>query len=113
MRFPNYIFIDDSSIEFATVDNVLRSDIEVGPVKTRPIQSRPMFNVKFDVSVCDEDFPKFKTWFASVKYGAYWFFMNHPLTGVNTKVRFLETQLTWSKVGSLFQSEFTLEGYDD
>lgn len=112
--FPSYIFVDDSSLLRKNRDNVLKSEMEVGPQKTRPIQSRPMFEVNFDVSICEDKLTEFNLWFRTTAgYGAYWFRLNDPFDGVQKRFRFLETALTWKKTGNVYQSTFSLEGYDE
>lgn len=112
--FPKYIFIDDSSLQRATVDNVLRSDMDIGPQKTRPIQSIPMFQITFDASICDDKLLNFRTWFRNdLGSGAYWFLMNDPFDGTQRRFRFAETEITWTKLGTLLGSKFVLEAYDE
>lgn len=112
--FPSYIFIDDSTLQRSTVSNVLKSQMEVGPQKTRPIQSIPMFGVSLNVSLCADDLLSFRTWFRNeVGSGAYWFLMNDPFDGVRRRFRFAETEFAWSKGGNILSSNFVLESYDE
>lgn len=113
-RLPDYIFVDDSSLQRKNRDNVLRSEMEVGPQKTRPIQSRPMFEVNFSVSICEDKLSAFNTWWREqIAYGAFWFRLNDPFDGETKRFRFTETVITWKKRGTVFESTFSLEGYDE
>lgn len=109
---PKFIFIDDTSIQFGMVNNVYRSDMESGIPKTKPINSTSMFNLQFDVSMEAKELGSFYTWFNSeIRSGAFWFIMNHPLTGVQTRLRFMEYDFSWRKTGNLLTTTFMLEGY--
>ena len=63
MDFPSFIFIDDRSLVRAYQNNVLRSQMEVGPQKTRPIQSKPLMQISFNVSIHVDDLNNFNNWF--------------------------------------------------
>lgn len=111
--FPTYIFINDNSLTREIQENVLRSELEVGPVKTRPVQCRPMFQVQFTVNIFEDDYSNFLTWFrTSVAYGSYWFLLNDPFDGVQKRFRFVNTQIAFQKANHLYQGTFLLESYD-
>lgn len=113
-EFPKYIFIDDSTIKKRKPTNILRSEMENGPVKTRPLQSGGLFNIVFDVAIPVTREGEFDQWFnKSLGYGAYWFLLNDPLDGQKKRFRFLDTEIEWKKGGNLLRSTFTLEAYDD
>lgn len=113
-NFPDFIFLDDSSIERDQVPNVVRSDMDIGPAKTRPIQSVGFFNISFSVSICEDKLFDFRKWYnKDLKYGANWFIMNDPLDGVERRFRFLEYNNRWQKRGSILINRFTLEAYDE
>lgn len=113
-KFPSYIFIDDNSLQRATTSNVLRSEMEVGAQKTRPIQSKPMFQTSMSISMRTERLIDFRTWFNNdLKFGAQWFTLNDPFDGTIRRFRFIEYDLTWKKTGNLLQSEIKLEAYDE
>lgn len=112
--FPKYIFIDDSSLQRVTMDNVLRSEMEVGPQKTRPIQSVPMMQISFSASICDDKLLNFRTWFRNdLGSGARYFLMYDPFDGERRRFRFVETEISWSKVGTLLSTKFVMEAYDE
>lgn len=112
-NLPAYVFIDDSTLSRQDVPNVLRSEMEVGPQKTRPIQSIPLYNLGANISVCLEDFDLFRAWYRNdLKSGAYWFLMNDPFNGVKRRFRFAAYDLTWQKTGNLMSASVTLEAYD-
>lgn len=111
--FPTYIFINDLSLTREIQENVLRSETEVGPQKTRPVQCRPMVQVQFTVNICEEDYQNFLTWFRSdIAYGSYWFLMNDPFDGVQKRFRFVTTQIAFRKNRHLYQATFLIETYD-
>ena len=113
-NFPDYIFIDDKGLERATTPNVLRSEMEVGPQKTRPIQAIPMFQVSMNISMRSNRLTDFRAWFnQDIRFGAYWFLMNDPFDGVKRRFRFIDYEMNWSKTGNLLQSKIVLEGYDE
>lgn len=111
---PTYVFINDVGLERATLSNVLRSDMEVGPQKTRPIQSAPMFQTSIDISICADKLTEFRTWFKnSIGSGAYWFLMRDPFDGVQRRFRFVESEFAWRKMGNLLQTRVVFEAYDE
>lgn len=111
--FPNYVFINDSSLTRQIQDNVLRSQNEVGPNKTRPKSCSPIFQIGFQVTICEQDYQNFLTWFRSdISYGANWFLLPDPFDGVQKRFRFAETQIQFSKNNHVFQSNFLIESYD-
>lgn len=115
-KFPSYVFIDDSSLVRGMPSNVLRSSMEVGPQKTRPIQTIPLFTVSMDISFCDDKLSSFKSWFRNdIGSGAYWFIMNDPFDGVKRRFRFSEdsSDFSFSKNGNLYRTGITLEAYDE
>jgi hypothetical protein len=112
--FPNYIFIDDSSLQRVTRDNLVKSDMEIGPQKSRPKQSVPMYQISMRVSICDDKLNTWRAWFrTNLGSGAYWFLMNDPFDGTRRRFRFVETELNWVKSGNLLQTSFVLEAYDE
>lgn len=113
VNIPKFIFIDDSTIARKNYPNVIRSEMESGPVKQRPINSVPMFGLSFDVSINKAKFTEFRTWFINdLLRGTLWFTMKDPITGQLIKVRFADTELEWLKAGNLMRSSFVLEAYD-
>ena|SRR5690606_20765654 len=112
ISFPEYIFIDDSSLQRVSMNNVIRSEMEIGPQKTRAIQSIPLFQTSMNVSLCDDKLSNWKSWFSSIRYGQNWFLMNDPFDGIKKRFRFVDTEISWSKTGNLYQTQFVLEAYD-
>lgn len=114
ISFPDYIFIDDNGLERANTPNVLRSEMEVGPQKTRPIQTTPMFQVSMSISMRANRLAEFRTWFnQDIRFGAYWFLMSDPFDGVKRRFRFIDYELAWEKTGNLVRSKIVLEAYDE
>lgn len=110
---PGYVFIDDATLQRAYMPNVLRSEMEVGPQKTRPIQSKPMFQTSMDISICLKDLGSFNQWFReSIGFGSYWFLMNDPFDGTRRRFRFVSYDYSWRKVGDLMQTNIVVEAYD-
>ena len=111
---PNYVFIDDSTLARRDLPNVIRSETEAGPQKTRKIQSVAMFQVKMDISICVEKLSAFRSWYhTDLGSGAYWFMMNDPFDGTRRRFRFVEYDQEWIKAGNLLRKSITLEAYDD
>lgn len=112
--FPDFVFVNDDSIQRQNVPNVLRSEMETGPQKTRPIQSVGFFNVQMEISICDEKLNDFRKWFnLDLKSGANWFLMNDPFDGVLRRFRFLTYDLNWRKRGDILAASVSLEAYDE
>lgn len=112
--FPDYVFINDQGLERMMMPNVLRSEMDVGPQKTRPIQSVPMFQAAMDISIRSNRITDFCTWFMnSIGSGAYWFLLNDPFDGVVRRFRFVEYDFAWTKMGNLMQTRIVLEAYDE
>ena len=111
--FPNYVFIDDSSLSRTVMNNVLRSEMDVGPQKTRPIASCPMVQVGFTATICEDSYKDWCEWFAKdISYGAKWFRLNDPFFGDGSRFRLVEPEITWIKRGTVYQASLVIEGYD-
>lgn len=111
---PKYVFIDDSTLQRVNAPNVLRSDMEVGPQKTRQIQSVPLFQVAMSISVCKDDFNSWRQFFnTDLRHGSLWFLMKDPFDGTLRRWRFVETDLTWAKLGTVMVSQVVIESYDE
>ena len=110
-KFPKFVFIDDSDLERDLAENIVRSEMEVGPQKTKPIQSIPLFNLTFAIAIPECRFTEFNNWFKSVKYGASWFLMRDPSDGVERRFRIVGAE-TFVKAGTLWRSKLTVEAYD-
>jgi hypothetical protein len=110
-RFPRFIFIDDTTIEREQPQNILRSEMEVGPQKTKPIQSIPLFNISFEIALPFHRFKDYNDWFKSVRYGADWFLLRDPIDGALKRFRIVEYD-TFKKEGSLMRSRVKVEAYD-
>lgn len=112
--FPRYVFIDDSSLQKAYQSNIIRSEMEIGPQKTRPIQSVRMFQISFKASICDDKEQDFNAWFTNdIGSGGYWFLLSDPFNGTKRRFRFVNTEFAWKKSGNLLQTTFVLEAYDE
>lgn len=111
--FPSFVFIDDTSLQRVSMENVIRSEMEVGPQKTRPIQSVPLFQVSMDVSLCDPKLIDWRIWWRDINYGSNWFLMNDPFDGTVRRFRFVDTEIVWNKSGNIYRSSFVLEAYDE
>lgn len=110
--FPKYIFIDDTTIRRKIVDNVIRSETEVGPQKTRPIQSKPMAELSCTMSVFEDDFYNLNEWYSNeIGFGSKWFRMKCPIFGDEKRFRFVDTELDWRKVGTTYEANVTIESY--
>lgn len=113
IEFPKYIFIDDSTVNHSYQPNVIRSEMDVGPQKTRPIQSRPLYSIAFGVAIPVRRFPEFQTWFfTTLRSGTSWFLLKDPIDGTEKRFRFVETDLEWTKSGNLMRSAFVIEAYN-
>lgn len=111
-RLPSYIFVDDSSIKKVKMNNIVRSEMESGIQKTRRKQSRSMFQVSFNISICDDKESSFYNWFENdLNDGANWFIMKDPLSGEEKRFRFIEYEIAWNKIGDVLQTSFKLESY--
>lgn len=111
--FPNYIFINDDGLSRAEIENVRRSEMEVGPSKQRPIQCKSMFNLRFSVSICDDDLSSFYEWFhGDIKSGAFWFLLKDPIDGIEKRFRFVNKELNFQKRGQIYTTDFQLEAYN-
>lgn len=111
-ELPSYVFVDDSSLRLIPRNNVLRSEMETGMPKTRPIQSGSLDNYSMQISFCKKNLLPFKAWFKSIKFGADWFIMTDPIDGVRKRFRFVETELEHVKRGSLYLTNIVLETYN-
>ena len=112
-EFPKFIFIDDTTINKNKVPNLVRSEMETGPNKSRPVQSFGMFNMSFQIAIPVTKEHDFEDWFnGDLGYGSFWFLLNDPLDGVKKRFRFLETEIQWRKSGNLLRTSISLEAYD-
>lgn len=110
-NFPDFIFIDDSTLNYTPLDNVVRSQMEVGPQKTRPMACKPMFQIAFTARICGlQDFNRYKFWFNNeLNYGSNWFLLIDPFDGVEKRFRFSTTSFSWSKFDEIYSATFSLE----
>lgn len=108
---PKYVFVNDASILRRYGVNAVRTDFEYGPAKTRPIQSVPMINFEFQVSIPKGKINDFDQWWAvDLNYGTNFFFMNDPFTGAEKRFRFVDTEIIWnSESATILKSNFILE----
>lgn len=107
------IFLDDSTLTRTRMQNVARSQNEVGPVKTKKIACKPMIRITFVARICEADFEQFDEWFSKdIGDGSKWFLMKDPYNGQEYRFRFIETELQWQKVKSLLSTTFVLERMD-
>lgn len=112
--FPDYIFVPDDALQRVNIPNILRSEMEIGPQKTRPIQSIPLFQIAMGVRICENKLLDFRTWFRNdIKSGASWFTMKDPYDGTTRRFRFVNYDINWTKNGDVLVSQFILEGYDE
>lgn len=112
-KFPKWVFIDDSSLQRENVDNVLKSEMEVGPAKTRPIQSVPMFRISANISYCLDSDSQWRSWWRSIGFGSYWFILPDPFDGTKRRFRFVDTNIIWVKQGKNMSTSVILEAYDE
>lgn len=112
VTLPNYVFVDDTSIIRQNTPNTVRSTMEVGPQKTRPIQSIPMVNYQMTISIPSKKSGDFDDWFINdLNWGSNFFLMKDPLDGIERRFRFADTELQFSKSGTLLKAPIILETY--
>lgn len=113
-EFPKYVFIDDSTIRFASVNNIIRSEMDSGMAKTKKNNSKATVSLIFNVTINRNDLFNWFKWFHNdLQSGQRWFLLRHPLFGNVQRFRFLETEIEWVKTGTLLSSTFEIEGYLD
>ena len=114
-KFPNYAFIDDQSLRRIEVSNVVRSEMDAGPEKTRPKLSVPMFQIAMDISICVSKLNDFRAWKRNeIGSGAYWFLLNDPYDGTERRFRFFQHDGEWIKIGEdVLKTSIVLEAYDE
>lgn len=113
-NFPDYIFIDDSTIGIGTVDNIIRSEMDSGLPKTKQRDSVLMLNVTFSATINRDDIADFYRWFQNdLEGGQRWFLLRNPVFGNIQRFRFSVTEFQWQKLGTLYGTSFVLEGYLD
>lgn len=112
MIFPKFIFINDETITRIPINNLIISKMEVGPDRTRPIESVPLYRTKFDISFSHKMVSEFSSWMRNdIRYGQIWFYMNDPMDGIRRRFRLVEYS-DLKKSGTLIKSDVTLEAYD-
>ncbi len=109
--FPDYVFVDDATLTMTDLENTLRSSMEVGPPKTRPIACKPITRITFTARIASkEKYLLFKEWFKTdIFFGSGWFLMNDPFDGVKRRMRFSVTEIPWSKQREVYSAEFQIE----
>lgn len=109
--WPKYIFIDDSSIQETRITNMRSSDdFEVGPKRVSANSCRTMYQIRFNMSVCLDDYTEYLRWYEEViKQGTQWFLMKCPLRGTEFRFRFLPQDLQFRKEGNSMRKSCTLE----
>ena len=61
-QFPKYIHIEDSTIKTSILENVVRSEMEVGPQKTRAKASLTLMTYSFEIVFCKSKISNFLSW---------------------------------------------------
>lgn len=113
-RFPDWIFINDETLTRNEVDNLVKSEMETGPQKTRPKQSRPLFNTSFEISFSAEKYNEWISWKNNeINYGASWFVMNDPFNGERIIARIVNNDAPMQKRGLLIFIQLTVESYNE
>lgn len=110
-QLPKYVFIDDSDLERPLASNIVMTEMEVGPNKTKPIQTIPLFKITFAIAIPENKFKDFNEWFKLVNYGVNWFLMKDPVDGIEKRFRIIQHD-TFVKAGTLWRSKLTVEAYD-
>lgn len=78
---------DSFSVEFG--ETVIRSDMQVGPTKTRRITTRPIDKYSASINVFQSDMVAFRQFFnTTLNGGATSFYFLDPLTNVTEVFRF-------------------------
>lgn len=111
-EFPKYLFIDDSSIRISTTDNITRSEMDNGLAKTKRLNSVPILNFSFNITVNRRDLGSFYKWFLEdLGGGQRWFLLRNLSFGEIQRFRFVTTQIEWEKLGTLYVTNVTIEGH--
>lgn len=111
-EFPKFVFIDDSTVDRGMPDDIVRSEMEVGPQKTRPKQNAPLYQVSFEASIPSRKFQEFNSWYRNDIKRTGWFMLYDPVDGIRKRFRIVEME-SWKKFGTLMRSTMTLEAYDE
>lgn len=113
-RFPDYIFIDDSTLEETRVSNVISSEFETGPRQYRPQSCSTRYELSFLARVHIDDYRKFLDWFERVlRQGSSWVLLKDHVQCSNYcfKYRFINEDLQFTKRGDIFEFQVNLERY--
>lgn len=113
IMFPDFLFIDDSSVEFNRPDNLVRAEMGNGVFKSKVKQTIPTSRISFDVYTKRGNLGLFNKWLASLNWGADHFLMRSLVNGEIKKFRFIKSEFTWSSEGNLITTKFELEYYGD
>jgi len=115
-KFPDYVYIDGSTIRETRLSNVISSQFETGPDQIRPVSSSTKYRLQFTARIHEDNYKEFLNWFELVlKQGAGYFILNDPLSCeiICLKYRFLNKDLVFERSGQIFESSFEIERYGD
>lgn len=112
-KFPDWIFINDETLQRFEIDNLVKSEMEIGPQKTRPKQSVPLFNTTIDISFTEDKYNDWITWKRDdLQFGASWFLMKDPFNGEKIKARIINNDSALQKKGNLIFTQLIIESYN-
>ena len=82
--------VNSQSFSYRLGETLIKSDVDIGPVKVRRRFTRPIETVSVSINLTQAQFTTLRTFFnTTVNGGATIFELNHPITGVLTNFRFM------------------------
>ena len=112
-EFPKYVFIDDASLSRQKPENVVRSEMDAGPAKVRPISKHPVYTYEFSISFNVKNFSDFLLWLQDdLNEQTNWFLMKDPFSGKVKRFRIVEID-DFRKSSTLVHSSMRVETYHE
>jgi len=109
--FPDYIFIDDTSVRETRISNMRRSDeFETGPQRQAAYSCKTLYQLRFDMSICLDDYDTFLNWYeVTLRQGTAWFHMICPIRGTQFRFRFIDSDLDFRKFNDSMRKSCIIE----
>jgi hypothetical protein len=91
--------LNERGFAYAVGETVIRTEMDVGPVKVRRRSTRPIDKIKGSINLTTDEYDTLQYFFnTTLNGGTERFSFNHPITGVSTEFRFTGP-ISYSSIG--------------
>ena len=115
-EFPIYVDIEASTYRESMISTVIRSDFDSGFAKQRRQYCASFKRVSFDISICNERYDDFISWWKNdINMGADWFLFVDPSSEKQKRARLIEfdIDLRPDKLMRKWNTSISMEIFDN